>query len=109
MAIASNLLTSTILAPLVVILSSISLATLQRGLEWVNTIASTPQKGFLRQIKPALKVIDAFVDRILGGGKFSITPTNILLMAVIITLLCLLLEGNEKPKRVAIVDRKKSE
>jgi hypothetical protein len=43
MPIANNLLTSAILAPLVTILSAISLASLQRAIEWVSAIAKTPQ------------------------------------------------------------------
>lgn len=43
------------------------------------------------------------------GNKFTVTPTNVLLMGVCILLLCLLLEGTEKPKRVVVVDKKKPE
>lgn len=44
MPVANNLLTSVILAPIVTILSALSLSTLQRLLDYINTIASTPQK-----------------------------------------------------------------
>jgi hypothetical protein len=44
MPVANNLFTGAILAPLVTILSAISLATLQRAIEWVSAIAKNPQK-----------------------------------------------------------------
>jgi hypothetical protein len=44
MAIASNLMNAVIMAPFVVILSAVSLATLQRSMEWVAMIANNPQK-----------------------------------------------------------------
>ena len=39
------------------------------------------------------------------GTKFTINTTNILLMAIIILLLCLILEWNDNPK-VAKVEKK---
>jgi hypothetical protein len=44
MPVANNIFTSAILAPLITILSAISLASLQRAIEWVTSIATTPQK-----------------------------------------------------------------
>jgi len=44
MPVANNLLTSVILAPVVTILSALSLSTLQRLLDYINSIASNPQK-----------------------------------------------------------------
>ena len=64
-------------------------------------------RGFIRDIKPYVKQLDSILDKILGGNKFTPTPTNILLMAVVILLLTLLLESNEKPKRVMVVDKPK--
>ena len=45
MAIFNNILTSVILAPIVTILSALSLSTLQRGLDYITSIAKNPQKG----------------------------------------------------------------
>lgn len=42
------------------------------------------------------------------GNKFTITTTHILLMAVVILLLTMLLEAGEKPKRMVVVDKKKT-
>ncbi len=44
MPVANNILTSVILAPIITILSAVSLSTLQRGLEWVSSVAKNPQK-----------------------------------------------------------------
>lgn len=107
MPVANNLLTSAILAPLITILSAISLASLQRALEWVTSIAKTPQKGYLRELKPYFKSLDTIIERIFAGQKFSVTTTNILLMGIIILLLAVLLEGSEKPKKVVVVDKQK--
>eukprot|EP01038_Epipyxis_sp_PR26KG_P008734 gene8734-11800_t len=107
MPVANNLLTSVILTPFITVLSALSLATLQRGLEWISSIAKTPQKGFLRQIKPYMKSLDVIIERIFGGNKFTVNTTNILLMTVAVLLFCLLLENNEKPKNFKIVEKKK--
>lgn len=44
MVVASNIFNGALLAPLVAILGAISLATLQRSMEWITSIAKTPQK-----------------------------------------------------------------
>ena len=44
MPIANNLLTGGIIAPFITILAGVSLATLQRSIEWISSIAKTPQK-----------------------------------------------------------------
>ena len=44
MPVANNILTAVVLGPLIAVLSGVSLATLQRTLEWVTAIATTPQK-----------------------------------------------------------------
>jgi hypothetical protein len=44
MPVASNLLSSVLIAPIVVVLAAISLATLQRSMEWIAFIANNPQK-----------------------------------------------------------------
>ncbi len=44
MPIANNLFTGAILAPLITFLAAISLATVQRGIDWVSSIAKNPQK-----------------------------------------------------------------
>ena len=43
----SNLLSSFILAPLLLVFSAVSLSTLQRGLDWFTRIAKTPQRYFI--------------------------------------------------------------
>lgn len=91
MSVASNVMTGVILAPLVTLLSGLSLSVLQRGFEWVSSIAKTPQKGFMRQIKPFMKRLDEFFDRLLGGNKFTVNATNMLLMAIVVLLLAHLL------------------
>lgn len=59
-------------------------------------------------MKPLFKNLDTVIDRVLGGNKFTVNATNILLMAILIALICLLLEGAEKPaKRVVVVENKK--
>jgi len=111
MPLANNILTSAILAPLVTILSAISLVSLQRATEWVKSIATTPQKGHFRTIKPYMKQFDALLDRLLAGNKFDVTTTDLLLMAIVVLLLCLLFETsearNEKPKIMRPVASKK--
>lgn len=109
MPIASNLLTSVILAPVVTVLSALSLATVQRAMDWISSIAKTPQKGTLRQIKPFIKNVNMVMERIFKDNKFEPTATNILLTAIIILLLCSLLEGAEKPKKVVVVDKKRND
>ena len=42
--VGSNFLSSVILAPFVLIMSAVSLSTLQRGLDWVTRVATTPQR-----------------------------------------------------------------
>lgn len=65
-------------------------------------------RGYLKQLKPFFKNLDTIIDRVLGGNKFTVNATNILLMAILIALICLLLEGAEKPaKRVVVVENKK--
>jgi hypothetical protein len=44
MTFANNLFASALLAPLVTVLGAVSLATLQRSIEWVSFIANNPQK-----------------------------------------------------------------
>lgn len=104
MSVASNVMTSVILAPLVTLLAGLSLSVLQRGFEWVSSIAKTPQKGLMRQIKPFVKRVDEFLDRLLGGNKFTVNATNMLLMAIVVLLLAHLLtlmENKPTKKRVS--------
>lgn len=44
MPVANNILTGAILAPLLAILSALSLTSLQRGLEYISHVAKSPQK-----------------------------------------------------------------
>ena len=107
--IASNLTLAAILAPIVTLLSALSLATFQRAIQWVASIATTPQKGTLRQIKPYMKTVNTIIDRILQGAKIEVTTTTILLMAIVIVLLTFVLEGSEKPKNYKIVEKPKKQ
>lgn len=99
MSAASNLLSSVILAPAVTLLAGLALSVVQRGFEWVSTIAKTPQKGALRQIKPYVKQLDAFLERLLGGNKFTVNTTNMLLMAIVIVLIAILLATGENKEK----------
>eukprot|EP01041_Mallomonas_annulata_P001526 gene1526-2941_t len=92
---ASHILSSVVLAPFITLLSAVSLATLQRALEWVSGTAKTPQKGLLRQLKPIIKNIDTIFERILGGTKITVNTTNILLMAIVVSILVLVLTMRE--------------
>jgi hypothetical protein len=67
MPVANNIFAAALLAPLVAILGAISLATLQRSLEWVTSIAQNPQKGYLRQLRPYMKSVDTIIERIFAG------------------------------------------
>ena len=112
MPVANNILNSAILAPLVFLLSAVSLASLQRGFEWVSHVAKTPQKaGYLKDLRPYIKHLDTIIERIFAGNKFNITTTNVLLMTVAVLLLALLMEGSEKPKvmRQVVTKDKKDE
>ena len=40
----SNMITAALMAPLAAVLGALSLASLQRALEWVTAIAKNPQK-----------------------------------------------------------------
>lgn len=44
MPVASNLLAGTVLAPILAVLSALSLSFLQRALDWVSNVAKNPQK-----------------------------------------------------------------
>mmetsp|Transcript_2346 Transcript_2346/g.1684 ORF Transcript_2346/g.1684 Transcript_2346/m.1684 type:complete len:116 (+) Transcript_2346:66-413(+) len=107
MPVSTNIFAAAAVAPFLAILSAVVLATLQRSLDWVTYIAKNPQKGTLKQIKPFVKQLDVFFERIFAGNKFSISTTNILLMMVSILLLVLIFEGAEKPKNVRVVTTRK--
>jgi hypothetical protein len=81
------------------------LVSLQRGIEWIQSISTTPQKGTLRQIKPFVKKVNVVLERILQGVKFEVTTTDILLMAIIVLLIASLLEASERPA-IQYVERK---
>ena len=93
------------MAPIVTILSCLSLVSLQRGIEWIQSISTTPQKGTLRQIKPFVKKVNVVLERILQGVKFEVTTTDILLMAIVVLLIASLLEASERPA-IQYVERK---
>ena len=91
-----NVMSAILLAPLLVISSAIPLALVQRGLEWVTFIAKTPQKGYLKEARPYVQQLDKILERILGGNKFTVTATNILLMALVVLLLTLILTKSQE-------------
>jgi len=82
------------------VFSALSLSVLQRAIEWVASIAKTPQAGFLRQAKPVFKKVNIFLEKIFAGNKFDITSTEILLMAIVILLICMVFDAAEKPQMV---------
>lgn len=92
----TSVMTSVLLAPLVVLMSSLSLVSLQRGVEWVQNISTTPQKGTLKTIKPYVKQLNVLLERILGNLKFEVTTTGILLMAIVVLLIASLIDANER-------------
>jgi len=67
MSVASNVMTGVVAAPFLTILSALSLAALQRAIEWVHLLATTPQRGLARQLKPVVKRIDSIIERIFAG------------------------------------------
>ena len=95
MPVASSIMSSVLMAPGVTLISCLSLVSLQRGIEWVQSIAHTPQKGLKRQIKPYIKQIDQVLERVLNGVKFEFTTTDVLLMAIVVLLIAVLLEFGE--------------
>ena len=61
-------------------------------------------------MKPFFKNVDTVLERVFAGSKFTVSATNILLMGILIVLICLILEGAEKPpKRVVVVENKKKQ
>ena len=66
------------------------------GMEWIAYISKSPQKGHLKTIRPYVQQLDKFLERILGGAKFTITSTNILLMGVIVLLLTLIMTKSQE-------------
>jgi hypothetical protein len=105
--VAENIMKSALLAPLVTMMSALSLSALQRSIEWVSSIARTPQVGYLRKIKPYIKKLDLVIVRIMGENKFEITTTEILLMAIVIVGLVNVFENADRP--VVTVTKKKKE
>lgn len=96
MSVASNLLTAVVLGPVVVTLSALSLSVLCRSMEWITSIAKNPApKGFMKDIKPHMKTVQAFLERIFGGKDFQVNTTSIMLMSVVVVLICILLTNAE--------------
>ena len=105
MVFAENAMKAALIAPLLVILSALSLSVLQRGIEWVASIAHTPQAGMLRKMKPFIKKLDLVIVRIMGENKFEVTTTEILLMAIVIVVLVSVFENADRPK-VVVANKK---
>jgi hypothetical protein len=62
------MITAVMVAPVVCILSALSLTVWQRSLEWVTSLAKNPSpQGFFKTIKPYMKQLDGILDRIMGG------------------------------------------
>ena len=100
---------SALLAPLVTMLSALSLASLQRGIEWVASISHTPQAGTMRKMKPFIKKLDLVIKRIMGENKFEVTTTEILLMSIVICLLVVTFENSDRPSITIKNKEKKKE
>jgi hypothetical protein len=67
----SNLFTSVIVAPFVVVMSAVSLSALQRAMEWISSIAKGNNlKGWMKDVKPYAKNIDLFLERVMGGNIY---------------------------------------
>jgi hypothetical protein len=96
MPVAQSVMSSVLMAPGITLFSSLSLVVLRRGIETLQTFATTPQKGLRRQIKPYVKYVNEIVERVLSGVKFDVTTTDILLMTVIVLLIAVLIEMNER-------------
>lgn len=105
MVFAENAMKAALIAPLLVILSALSLSVLQRGIEWVASIAHTPQAGMLRKMKPFIKKLDLVIVRIMGENKFEVTTTEILLMGIVIVVLVSVFENADRPK-VVVANKK---
>lgn len=69
--IVSNLLTSVMMGPVVVVLSALSLTVLSRSMEWVSSVAKNPSppKGLLRDLKPYMKNVYSVMERVMGGEE----------------------------------------
>ena len=106
MVFAETLMKSGLIAPLVVMLSALSLSALQRSIEWISSIARTPQAGTLRKLKPFIKKLDLVIVRIMGENKFEITTTEILLMGIIIVVLCVIFESADRPTKFVVANKK---
>ena len=89
-------LTAIVLAPMCTFLSAISLVLIQRATDFVKLVATTPQRGFYRQIKPFMKSLNTLIERTMGEEPFKINSTTILLMTIAVLLLVGLLEGAER-------------
>lgn len=63
----SNLLTSVILSPFLIVFSALSLTSFQRATEYITTVAKSPQKGYMRTIKPYFKYVDTLLERLFDG------------------------------------------
>ena len=54
-------------------------------------------------MKPYVKQVNAFFERIFEGNRFTINSTDVVLMAIVILLLCLVFESHSN--RVAANQR----
>ncbi len=61
----------------------------------------------MKDIRPYVQQFEKVLDRILGGNKFTVTSTNILLMAIVILLITLIMTKQETV--VKIQSKEKSE
>jgi hypothetical protein len=63
-----NLFTAVLVAPVVCVMSGLSLTVLQRTLEWIASIAKDPSpKGYFRTLKPYARQLHDVLDRVMGG------------------------------------------
>lgn len=67
-----NMVTSAVLAPFAILLSALSLSSLQRGLEWISSISKGNNvKGWMRDLKPYVKNVETILERITGGTSIN--------------------------------------
>ena len=102
----SNFFSAAILAPFIVVLSAISLSVVKRAVEYLAVLSKAPLSSFpIKELKPVVKNVYEFIDRVLGGGtlnpmqyfkilthyqgaKMTINTTNILLMTIVLVGVC---------------------
>lgn len=113
----SSIVSAALFAPFVSILSAVILSAMQRGTEYITLIATQPQKGHLRTLRPYFKNVNMFLERLLPsenvnakGPDMKVTLLTVLLMTLIICVIALIFEQAPKTdnKVYKVVSNKKS-